>query len=247
MSLRNSFWDDDQPWSGLRDWAVPLLFRVLHSGLMASLRVSTSGVHRMTPFLEGREPTGALFVLWHDQTLFPLHLFRGAGIATMMSTSRNGRLWAQVWQLYGWPIVWGSTNKRAGILALRETRSRLRAGKNIGFTPDGPRGPRHQSHGGVVYLASKTPAPVYPIAFGASDAWILKTWDKYIIPKPGAHVHLHVGAPLHIPPDLTRQQTEAWQQQVSAALDESQRIARLEVEKRAGRVAAPPDLQPSRV
>ena len=242
MSLHDRFWSEDQPWRGIRDWTVPRLFRVLHSALMGTLRVSTSGVHRMAPHLEGREEKGALLVLWHDQTLFPLHIFRNSGIATMMSTSRNGRLWANVWKLYGWPIVWGSTNKRAGVLALRETLSRLQNGENVGFTPDGPRGPRHQAHGGVVYLASKAGATVLPLAYSASDAWILGTWDRYIIPKPGAHVHLHVGAPLHIPPDLTRDQTQQWQLQVAAALDEAERVARAEVESRVGRVMPLPDL-----
>ncbi len=246
MSLNSVFWTEERPWRELRNWAVPRLFRVLHSALMNTLRVSTSGVHRMTPYLEGHEKSGAVFVLWHDQSLFPLFFFSQSGMASMLSTSRNGRLWAGVWKLYGWPVIWGSTNKRAGVLALRDALARLREGKNIGFTPDGPLGPRHQAHGGVVYLASKAPAVVMPISYSASDAWHLRTWDRYLIPKPGAHVHLHVGAPIQIPPDLTREATEAWQQKIAAALDETERVARAEVERRTGRVAAVPDLRKAR-
>ena len=246
MSLQRFFWSDEQPWRGLRDWMVPRAFRVAHSALMSTLRVSTSGVHRMAPYIDRREERGALFVLWHDQTLFPLYLFAHADIATMLSTSRNGRLWAGVWKLYGWPIIWGSTNKRAGVLATRDALTRLRAGQSVGFTPDGPKGPRHQAHAGVVYLASKAPAVVMPVAYSASDAWVVRSWDRYLIPKPGAHLHFHVGAPIEVPPNLAREQTEQWQLKIADALNESERVARREVEARAGRVVPLPDLQASR-
>lgn len=233
MSLRESFWSSNPLWSGLRTWLVPRLFRVAHCALMSTVRVSTTGLHRLTPYLEGQDEGGAVLVIWHDQTLFPLHIFQDKGIVTLMSTSRNGSLFAQVWALYGWRIVWGSAKKRQGVLALREMLNRLRAGGIIGFTPDGPQGPRHQAHGGVVYLASKAPAPVLPFAYSASRAWNLPTWDKYIIPKPFSRVHLHIGAPFQVPPDLSREETAQWQQEVADALDEAERVAQSEVRARA--------------
>ena len=200
---------------------------------MSTVRLSTTGLHRFAPYLEGQIKDGALLVIWHDQTLFPLYIFQDQGIYTLMSTSRNGSLFARVWMLYGWNIVWGSTKKRQGVLALREMLGQLRAGAKVGFTPDGPKGPRHQSHGGVVYLASKAPAIVLPFAYSASRAWNLPTWDKYIIPKPFARVHLHIGPPVQVPPNLPRDQTEAWQQKITQALNEAERVARCEIEARA--------------
>ena len=60
MASRIEFLLDEKPWSDLRDWAVPRLFRVLHSGLFNTLTLTTTGVHRMTPSLEGREKPAAL-------------------------------------------------------------------------------------------------------------------------------------------------------------------------------------------
>lgn len=234
MSLRHSFWTDEQPWSALRSWAIPRLFRFLHSGLFNTLTLTTTGVHRMTPSLDGVEKPAALFVIWHDQTLVPLHLFRGAGITTLMSTSRNGRMFADVWGLFGWPVIFGSTNKKAAVAALREMLNRLENGITVGLTPDGPRGPRHQAHGGTVYLASKTGTQILPMAWRASDVWNLPTWDKYIIPKPFARVHLHVGPPLRIPPKLSREETDEWQLKLGAAIDEAGRVAQWELDNRVG-------------
>ena len=232
MALRIEFWLDEKPWRDFRDWFVPRLFRFLHSSLFNTLNISTTGVHRMMPSLEGRERPAALFVIWHDQTLVPLHLFRGTGITTLMSTSRNGRMFAAVWKLFGWPVVYGSTNKKAAVAALREMLNRLENGVTVGLTPDGPRGPRHEAHGGSVYLASKTGTAILPIAWRASKAWHLPTWDKYMIPKPFARVHLHVGPPLHIPPKLSHEETDAWQIKVTQALDEAERVAQWELENR---------------
>lgn len=233
MKLRDFFWSQDWPWRGIRSYTVPRLLRLFHAGLMATVRLSTTGVHHMRPFLQKADAgsSGALFVLWHDHTLVPLHLFRGQNIGVMMSTSRAGRMQAAFWSLYGWRIVWGSSRKKEGITAVREVLRLVREGANCGFTPDGPKGPRHSAHGGVVYLASKAPAVVLPIAVAASDAWQLSTWDKYLIPKPFSRVHLNVGEPLHVPANLAREENEMWRVRIETALNESHRQAQKEVEK----------------
>ena len=192
---------------------------------MATVRISTSGVHQSKDYYGKSEGPGALFVLWHDQTLVPLHLFRHQGIGVMMSKSRAGRMQAAFWSLYGWPVVWGSTKKKEGVAALREVLRLVRGGAMFGFTPDGPKGPRHYAHPGVVYLASKAPAIVMPLAVAASDFWQLPTWDKYLIPKPFSRVHIHLGEPLHVPAELSREENEEWRVKIEDALNESTRCA----------------------
>ncbi len=232
MSLRDLFWSKGQPWRGIRSYTVPRLLRAIHSGLMATVRVSTSGIHRSDGYYGRREGPGALFVLWHDHTLVPLHLFQHRGIGVMMSTSRAGRMQAGFWSLYGWPVVWGSTKKKEGVAALREVLRLVRGGAMFGFTPDGPKGPRHYAHPGVVYLASKAPAVVMPLAVAASDFWCLPTWDRYLIPKPFARVHVHLGEPLHIPPDLSKEENEIWRLKIEAALHDATRCARAALSRR---------------
>ncbi|RYF45804.1 MAG: DUF374 domain-containing protein [Cytophagaceae bacterium] len=224
MKLRDAFWTTQQPYASIRSWTIPRLLRLLHSALMSTLRFSTSGVYRMQPFIETPD-RGALFVIWHDQTLVPLHLFRDCGIATMMSRSRAGQMQAGFWRLYGWPIIWGSTKKKEGIAALRETLRHVSGGGVAGFTPDGPKGPRRQAHGGVVYLASKSGVPVLPLGVAASDFWQLKTWDRYLIPKPFARIHVHTGEPLFIPSNLNREESEMWKVKVKNAMDEAEQKA----------------------
>jgi lysophospholipid acyltransferase (LPLAT)-like uncharacterized protein len=186
---------------------------------MCTLRISTSGVDRADSLL-GREQ-GVLFVTWHDLTLMPLHLFRNKNIGVMMSTSRSGKIQAAFWRLYGWPTVWGSTKKREGIKALREVLRLLRSGQSFAFTPDGPKGPRHHAHPGVIYLASNAPTVLMPLSVAVSSHWRLPTWDRYLIPKPFSRVHIHIGTPLALPTDIPREDTELWQERITAIINEA--------------------------
>jgi lysophospholipid acyltransferase (LPLAT)-like uncharacterized protein len=228
--LRDKFWLRAEPWHSFRYWLIPRLMRAVHCTLMCTLRIEISGTGPAWQHMKnGREGRGCgpLFVLWHDMSFLPLHLFREQNIGVMMSTSRAGKMQAAFWSLYGWPIVWGSTDKREGIQALRKVLDGLRSGQSFAFTPDGPKGPRHQAHPGAIYLASKAPTVVLPLSVAASQAWYLPTWDRYMIPKPFARIHVHIGEPLEVPQNLSKEQTAHWQEiiaeRINAADEEAQR------------------------
>jgi lysophospholipid acyltransferase (LPLAT)-like uncharacterized protein len=218
-TFRDYFWTNGEPWRSVRHWIVPRLLRAAHSVLVCTLRLTTSGIAETWPHRP--KDTGVLLVVWHDLKLLMLHFARNQDIGVMVSHSRAGQIVAPVWELYGFPAVYGSKNKREGIQAIREGLRLLRAGRTFAFTPDGPTGPRHQAHSGVVYLASTTPTAVIPMGVAVSSGWCLPTWDRFLIPKPFARVHIHMGQPLHVPPNLPRDETAYWQDRITAILNEA--------------------------
>ena len=78
-------------------------------------------------------------------------------------------------------------------------RREMSEGKDAGFTPDGPRGPRYGLQAGVVKMAQASGAPIIPMRLENSKAWRLKTWDRFCIPKPFSTLTVTLGDPIEVP------------------------------------------------
>lgn len=74
----------------------------------------------------------------------------------------------------------------------------LKDGYDIGITPDGPKGPRHEVADGVVIMAQKTGAKVVLVRIIPTKYWQLRSWDRFIIPKPFGTLNYYTTAPLEL-------------------------------------------------
>ena len=139
--------------------------------------------------------------LWHNRLLLISHVLRkffpqrpGAGL---ISASRDGDLIADVTKRFGFDVVRGSSS-RMGASALRELGEILASGRDVLITPDGPRGPVYELGPGIVFLAQRTGAPVIPVNMEYSSCWRVKSWDRFIIPKPFSKIRVIIGEPQQI-------------------------------------------------
>lgn len=149
--------------------------------------------------------------LWHNRLLlisFVLKKFfpdrPGAGL---ISASRDGDLIADVTQRFGFDVVRGSSS-RMGATAVLELSEILASGRDVLLTPDGPRGPVYELGPGIIFLAQKTGAPVVPVNMEYSSCWRVKSWDRFIIPKPFSKVRVIIGPPQQIKPASTAEEFE---------------------------------------
>jgi lysophospholipid acyltransferase (LPLAT)-like uncharacterized protein len=129
-------------------------------GLHATLRVR----HARAENIE--RPPQYILAFWHSHLLLMLHCRFRRPISVIISQSKDGEAIAQVFDWYGVDSTRGSST-RGGSAALRELIREARQGKNIVFTPDGPKGPARVAKEGVVYAAMATGLPIVPIAFAA--------------------------------------------------------------------------------
>jgi len=150
--------------------------------------------------------------LWHNRLLlisFVLKKFfpdrPGAGL---ISASRDGDLIADVTQRFGFDVVRGSSS-RMGASALLELSEILASGRDVLLTPDGPRGPAYELGQGIIFLAQKTGAPVVPVNMEYSSCWRVKSWDRFIIPRPFSKVRVILGQPHQVKSTSTDQEFEA--------------------------------------
>ncbi len=140
-----------------------------------------------------------IFVLWHDEifSVIPLHV--GEGIAAVVSQSEDGEILSRVLAKSGFLLARGS-NYRGGLEAMRQAMRHMKKGSDVVFTADGPRGPRHHSKMGPVYLAAKSGAVLLPIRVRLGRALkIQKAWDKFQVPLPFSHCEIRYGLPLRVP------------------------------------------------
>ncbi|HRR06367.1 MAG TPA: lysophospholipid acyltransferase family protein [Victivallales bacterium] len=127
----------------------------------------------------------------------------------VISASRDGQYLSDLVSLFGVKPIRGSTKKNA-LSALNNSLREIQNGKNVCYTPDGPRGPAYHMSKGPIITASKTRRPILPISINYSKYWELRTWDKFRIPKPFSTVTLVIGEPIEIPPELNNDEIEKW-------------------------------------
>ena len=133
-----------------------------------------------------------IFTLWHGELLPLLWAHRGQGIAVVISEHRDGEIIARIAESLGYRTVRGSTS-RGGSRALIGLMRELDAGHDAAVTPDGPRGPAHVFAPGAAIAAQRTGVPLLPVRCMATRAWRLKSWDRFMIPKPFARVDISYG------------------------------------------------------
>lgn len=156
-----------------------------------------------------------VFAFWHCSMLTCAHRFQGLGIAILISRSFDGELMARTVERLGFVAVRGSSS-RGGAAALKGMAEAYTAGRRCAFTADGPRGPAMVAKAGPVQLAQLTGATWIGAYHAQPDRlWRLKSWDRFMIPKPFATVTF--GWPEPVAPELAR---------VQEALDEAVAMAR---------------------
>lgn len=162
-------------------------------------------------------PGPTIFAFWHRSLLACAHRFQGRDIAIMISRSFDGELIARTVEHLGFRAVRGSSS-RGGASALREMLEAYNSGHRCAFTADGPRGPAMVAQPGPVHLAQLVEAPWVGAFYALPlSAWELKSWDRFLIPKPFSRVVMTW--PKHIPA------SEATLPRVQAALDEAVAMA----------------------
>ena len=179
-----------------RTWRI----RVVNEGYLHDLRRAER------PFI---------FSLWHGQLLPLLWHHREQDVVILISEHRDGELVARAAESLGYDLIRGSSTHgadRALISLVRE----LKSGREVAITPDGPRGPAESFAPGALVAAQRSDSFILPIAASADRAWRLRSWDRFMIPKPFARVTIAYATPTKVTATTSR-----------AAADEGPRFERL--------------------
>jgi len=174
-------------WRRLALWPVGLLAKFW----LRTLRFEISPEDRAN--LEIRDRPIA-FILWHNRLFITAEFYRryrgGRPLHALISASQDGAWLAAFFSLMGMQAVRGSSS-RLGREALTGLVEVLRAGDDIGITPDGPRGPCYDFKPGGLIAVRRTRALALLLGGEFRSAWRLRSWDGFYLPKPFSRVRVH--------------------------------------------------------
>jgi hypothetical protein len=167
----------------------------------------------------GRAGKRIIYTCWHGRIFMASWFWRGRGIVVMTSRNRDGEYIARVIRRLGYGAARGSSS-RGGREALGEMIEEAEKGRDVGFTIDGPRGPRYVAKPGAVWIASRTGSAVLPFHVSPEKKWVLGSWDHFQIPKPFTRARVLIAPPIFVSRDATERELEVAQSKLQGALDD---------------------------
>ncbi len=161
---------------------------------------------------------------WHSQQLVLITIIRrwirqGFKACFIISASVDGEVPARLAKKFGAEVIRGSA-ANTGALVLRDAQQAMKRGVSIVTTPDGPLGPVFEFKAGTVLMARVGHAPMVPMGYAADRAWVLKTWDRFVIPKPFARVAVAIGEPVEVPRGASAEVLEKLRLKMEDAINE---------------------------
>ena len=172
-------------------------------------------------------PGTRVYCMWHRSLLSVAYHFRKRKIAILISPSFDGEMIAQtIWRV-GYTPVRGSSSRggAAGLLGMQSALDATDGSRcnYAAFTSDGPRGPVYRLKPGGVKLAQQVGGGV-GIFYAAPDrAWELRSWDRFLIPKPFSTVVIGWQPPVPVLADGSDDSLKAARLVVEGALERARR------------------------
>lgn len=185
----------------------------------------------VTPVLFGQKAGAEIYCFWHQCVLPCTMYFRRTGAVILISRSFDGELITRILCMFGFGAVRGSSSRsaREGLMGLKHVIER---GTPAIFTADGPRGPIYQTKMGPIKLAQLTGAPIGAFHLQPERAWVMHSWDRFLIPKPFTRICVSWAQWTRVPADLCPEQFESRREELNAALERA-RVRALDYFRRA--------------
>jgi hypothetical protein len=211
---------------------VPRIVWALLSVVGRTWRFDVIAEPGVIPVRNGKKAGPEIYCFWHQCVLPCAFYFRGSGAVILISRSFDGELITRILRMFGFDAVRGSSSRGAGegLLGLAHV---IESGRSAIFTADGPRGPIYRTKMGPIKLAQITGAPIGAFHLQPQRAWILDSWDRFLIPMPFTRICVSWANWSKVPADLPSEYFETKRGELNAAIER----ARLRALARFGKVA----------
>ena len=167
--------------------------------------------------------TGWIWAFWHNRMFVVPYIhelwFAHIPGAILSSPSGDGQIIADACAAFGFEAARGSSSKpQKGLAALIMMAEKVKEGRDIGITPDGPRGPLYQLQPGIIKLGQLTGGTIVPVRVEYSRAIRFKTWDQFLLPLPFSKVRVIFEPTVTVPRKMTEEEFEDHRRRLQQAM-----------------------------
>ena len=161
----------------------------------------------------------AIGAVYHQDSIVSPFTYRGRKIVTMASASKDGEIVSQVLERCGFIPVRGSSS-HGGAAALKAMVAYINTHTGVlaGMAVDGPRGPARKVKSGTLVMARMTGAPIYMLRAWAKPKFLLKNWDRTMLPLPFSRLVFICSDPIHVPIDADDEMIELRRQELEQGM-----------------------------
>ena len=174
-------------------WLVQLLFYLN--------KVVINGEEHLLSMINSHKPI--MVCVWHGRLLFPSWYIRlkTTNLHAIASRHTDAEIMARILNNWGYGLIRGSTRK-GGKAVVQKMETVFKSAGVVAVTNDGPKGPPRIAKAGSTGLALKCNVQIITITGSATKYWQIKSWDRFMLPKPFGKIQLIVSPPLNITEEL---------------------------------------------
>jgi lysophospholipid acyltransferase (LPLAT)-like uncharacterized protein len=182
-----------------------------------TMRLEILGIQNAIQIPNAGEP--GIGVFWH-RCIFPAAwVWRGRDIVILNTVNFDGQWTRRVIERLGFGTAQGSSS-RGGVGGLTVLADCLAVGRHVGFTIDGPRGPRYVAKPGPVILARRSGKAISVFHIGVEYGHTFqKSWDLFRVPFPFSRTVMFVAPPIRVPEHAGAETMKAKQDEMQRALE----------------------------
>lgn len=201
---------------------APVLYRFYMGLVYLTSKKTHKGFDKL--WNEVQEGGRIIAALLHQDIVLAPHAYSGRNVLTIASRSRDGEIITRIVERLGFKVVRGSSSQ-GGSRAIKEMVEHLTKGgaQIAAITVDGPRGPAKKVKPGVLFLAHKSGATIYPVSCRAQRNIRLNSWDRTQIPLPFNHLIFQCGRGIIIPKDAKEKELQKLKETLEVSLKEISR------------------------
>jgi lysophospholipid acyltransferase (LPLAT)-like uncharacterized protein len=158
------------------------------------------------PVIFGEKAGPEIYCFWH-QCVLPCTVY-----------FRRTQLITRILEMFGFHATRGSSSRgaREGLLGLKQV---IESGAPAIFTADGPRGPIYRTKMGPIKLAQMTGAPIGCFHLEPEHAWTMRSWDRFLVPRPFTRIVVSWGPWTRLPSNLSPEEFEPKREELNAAIE----------------------------